>query len=168
MHTELFLNSHYNDIIMGATASQITSVTIVYPTVYSGADQRRHQSSASLVFVREIHRRSVNSPQKWPVILNNQNNIIAKLLIYVHSNSLNHTRELTRKPKFNRWYGIVIRFVEWCQWKVNRKIIWKLPEIFKAEHNASRIVSWQNWIFIVFNTIMIDNGAEEDFIYDKR
>ena len=36
---------------MGAMASQITSLTIVYSTVYSGADQSKHQSSASLAFV---------------------------------------------------------------------------------------------------------------------
>ena len=42
---------HYNDVIMSAIPSQITSLTIVYPTVYSGADQRKHQ----------------NSPHKWPV-----------------------------------------------------------------------------------------------------
>ena len=38
---------------MGAIASQITSLTIVYSTVYSGADQRKHQSSASVAFLRE-------------------------------------------------------------------------------------------------------------------
>ena len=59
--------SHYGDIIMGAIASQITSLTIVYSTVYSDADQRKHQSSASLAFVRGIHRGPVNSPHKWPV-----------------------------------------------------------------------------------------------------
>ena len=53
------------DVIMGAIASQITSLTIVYSTVY--ADQRKHQSSASLAFVRGIHRGPVNSPRKWPV-----------------------------------------------------------------------------------------------------
>ena len=52
---------------MGAIASQITSLTIVYSNVYSDADQRNHQSSASLAFVRGIHRRPVNSPHKWPV-----------------------------------------------------------------------------------------------------
>ena len=59
--------SHYNDVIMGAIASQITSLKIVYSTVYSCADQRKHQSSASLAFVRGIRRRPVNSPHKWPV-----------------------------------------------------------------------------------------------------
>ena len=58
---------HYNDVIMGAMASQITSRSIVYWTVYSGTDQRTHQSSASLVFVRVIHRWPVNSPPKSPV-----------------------------------------------------------------------------------------------------
>ena len=52
---------------MGAMASQITSLTIVYSTVYSGADQSKHQSSASLAFVWGIHRGPVNSPHKWPV-----------------------------------------------------------------------------------------------------
>ena len=52
---------------MGSMASQITSLTIVYATVYSGADQRKHQSSASLAFVRVIHRGPVNSPHKGPV-----------------------------------------------------------------------------------------------------
>ena len=60
-------SKHYNDVIMGTIASQITSLTIVYSTVYSGADQRKHQSSASLAFVRGIHRWPVNSPHKWPV-----------------------------------------------------------------------------------------------------
>ena len=58
---------HHNDVKMGAMASQINSLTIVYSTVYSDTDQRKHQSSASLAFVRGIHRWPVNSPHKWPV-----------------------------------------------------------------------------------------------------
>ena len=58
---------HYNDVIMDSMASQITSLTIVYTTVYSATDQRKHQISASLAFVRGIHRGPVNSPHKWPV-----------------------------------------------------------------------------------------------------
>ena len=50
------LTKHYCDVIMGEMASQLTSLPIVYLTVYSGADQRKHQSSASLAFVRGIHR----------------------------------------------------------------------------------------------------------------
>ena len=52
---------------MGAMASQITSVSIICSTVCSGADQRRHQSSASLAFVRGIHLSQVDSPHKGPV-----------------------------------------------------------------------------------------------------
>ena len=58
---------HYCDVIMGEIASQITSLTIVYSIIYSDAVQRKHQSSASLAFVRGIHRGPVNSPHKWPV-----------------------------------------------------------------------------------------------------
>ena len=52
---------------MGAIAFQITSLTIVYSIVYSGADQRKYQSSALLAFVPGIHRWPVNSPHKGPV-----------------------------------------------------------------------------------------------------
>ena len=48
-------------------ASQITSLMIVYSSFYSGTDQRRHQSPASLAFVPGIHRWPVNSPHKGPV-----------------------------------------------------------------------------------------------------
>ena len=58
---------HYDDVIMGAMASRITSLTIVYSTVYSVADQSKHQRSASLAFAWGIHRGQVNSPHKWPV-----------------------------------------------------------------------------------------------------
>ena len=66
-NTILWKFIHNSDVIMGMMASQITSLTIVYLTVYSGGDQRQHQSSASLAFVRGIHRWPLNSPHKWPV-----------------------------------------------------------------------------------------------------
>ena len=59
---------HYSDVIMGAMAFQITSLVIVYSTVYSSADKRKHQSYASLAFVRGIHRWPVNSPYNWSVM----------------------------------------------------------------------------------------------------
>ena len=60
-------HSHYGDVRMGAIASQITGLAIFYSAFYSGADQRKHQSSASLAFVQGIHRGPVNSPLKGPV-----------------------------------------------------------------------------------------------------
>ena len=61
--TNTFCFVQYSDVIMGAMSSQITSLTIVYSAV---SHQRKHQSSASLAFVREIHRLPVNSPHKVP------------------------------------------------------------------------------------------------------
>ena len=58
---------HYGDVIMDTMASQTTSLINVYSTVYSAADQRKHHSSASLAFLRGIHRGLVNSPHKGPV-----------------------------------------------------------------------------------------------------
>ena len=63
----VILWSHYSDVIMSTIASLINSLTIVYSTVYSDTDQRKHQSPVSLAFVRGIQRRPVNSPHKWPV-----------------------------------------------------------------------------------------------------
>ena len=58
---------HYGDVILSEMASQINSLTIVYSTVYSNADRRKHQSSASLASMWGIHRWPVNSPHKGPV-----------------------------------------------------------------------------------------------------
>ena len=58
---------HCSDGIMSAMATQIAGVSIVCAAVCSGADQRKHQSSASLAFVRGIHRWPMDSPYKGPV-----------------------------------------------------------------------------------------------------
>ena len=60
------LGHRYNDVIVSAMASQIPGVSAVCSTVCSGADQRKHQSSASLAFVRGICRSPVDSPHKGP------------------------------------------------------------------------------------------------------
>ena len=66
-HSRDFILMHYNDVRMSASASPITSLMILYSTVYSDADRRKHQSSASLAFVGGIHRSPVNSQHKGPV-----------------------------------------------------------------------------------------------------
>ena len=58
---------HYNDVIMNSMASQITTLMIIYSTFYSGADQLKHQSSASLAFGWGIHQWPMNSPHKGPI-----------------------------------------------------------------------------------------------------
>ena len=60
-------DSHYSDFIIRTMASQITGVLIVYKTFCSGTDQRKHQSSTSLAFIRRIHRWPMNSPHNGPV-----------------------------------------------------------------------------------------------------
>ena len=61
------VHTYYIDVIMSAFASKLTSLAIVYWTEYSGADQRKHQTSVSLAFLKWIHRWPVNSPYKGPV-----------------------------------------------------------------------------------------------------
>ena len=58
---------HYSEVKTSVMASQITSLTIVYTNVDSGADQRKRQSSTSLAVVMGIHRWPMNSPHKGPV-----------------------------------------------------------------------------------------------------
>ena len=58
---------HYDGIIMGTMEYEITSLKSVYSNVYSGADQSKHQSSATLAFVWWIQRGPGNSLRKWPV-----------------------------------------------------------------------------------------------------
>ena len=57
-------SDHYNDVIMGEIASQITSRTIVYSTVYSDADQRKHQSFTSVAFCREFTAQMCSNAEK--------------------------------------------------------------------------------------------------------
>ena len=76
---------------MSAIASQITSLTVVFSTVYSDADQRKHQSSASLAFVQGIGRWPVNSPHKWPLTrkmfpFGDVIMIVAKAVIHISKN----------------------------------------------------------------------------------
>ena len=66
----VFVVDNYSHIIRSAMASQITSAPIGCTTVCSGADQRKHQSSASRAFVRGIHRWPMDSPLKAPVTRN--------------------------------------------------------------------------------------------------
>ena len=89
--------THYSDVIMGTMVSQITSLTNVYSTVYSGTDQRKHQSSVSLAFVCGIHLWSVNSPHKWPVTRKMFDDVI--MLFKAHS--ITHQTKSKHKCPFS-------------------------------------------------------------------
>ena len=110
---------------MGAMASQITSLTIVYSTVYSGADQRKHQSSASLAFVRGIHWVLVNTPHKGPVTrkMFPFDDVIMKLHQFISRNDW--------KANHNRFIWILL-MIYWeyiyqtSSWSSNIQSPWKL------------------------------------------
>ena len=63
----LLASRRYSDVTISVMASRTTSVSIVYSNVCAIADQRKHQSSASLTFVRGVHRSMMKSPFKRPV-----------------------------------------------------------------------------------------------------
>ena len=63
LHWGIVMSYRYSDVIMSAMASQITSLMIVYSTVYSGTDQRKHRSSATLAFMRGIHRKRASNAE---------------------------------------------------------------------------------------------------------
>ena len=58
---------HYNDVIMGEIASQITSLTIVFSTVYSDADKKNPSQLRVTGLCAGNSPGPVNSPHKWPV-----------------------------------------------------------------------------------------------------
>ena len=64
---DYIFSDHYSDVIMSAMVSQFTGVSIVCSIVCSGADQKIYQSSASLNFVKGIHRWPADSPNKGRV-----------------------------------------------------------------------------------------------------
>ena len=98
---------HYSDVIMRAMASQITSVSSVCSNVCSGADQRKHQSSASLAFVRGIHRWPVVSPHKGP--------ITQKMFSFDDVNMQSSQGDVNRSsPKGDG--ALLRRRMVWCHW----------------------------------------------------
>ena len=115
---------------MSAMASQITIPSIVYSTVYSGADQGKLQSSASLAFVRGIHRCAVNSSHKWPVtrkilpfddvIIIELQHTTAKQLVHSHCSDVKWVSRHLNSPASGR---LVQEFVQ-----TNIKINIKTPD----------------------------------------
>ena len=89
-----FPRTHYSDVIMSVVASQITGVSVVYSAVCSGADQRKHQSSTSLTFVRGIPRPKVSNTETsswiWCYIIN-------KMPLKICSPNRRYISEITNK-----------------------------------------------------------------------
>ena len=125
--THMRTDNHYNDVIMRAIASQITGVSIVCSAVCSGAYQRKHQSPASLAFVRGIHRRPVNSSHKGPVTrkMFPFHGVIMMALPQISHNYLTILKTKFRKsmknsdisldPQFNNYMTLKLIIYK-CQW----------------------------------------------------
>ena len=112
---------------MGGMASQITSLIIVYSTIYSGANQRKHQSSTSLAFVRWIHRWPGNSLHKWPVT----QKMFPCYDIIMHESfgSLENAYELLNLGALK--FHLYIRYLSFTAWV--RYFVWN----FKGTHQHS-------------------------------
>ena len=122
---------HYFDVITSAVASQITSLTIVYPTLYQDADQSKYQSSASLAFVWGIHRGPVNSPHKWPVTRKMLPFDDVIMLQQKQSWMLNLSTETTRLHTHNHYKP--------CFTSAIRRQIWICFFFVKMHHNNCQI-----------------------------
>ena len=138
---------HYTDVIMSVMGSQITSLTIVYSTVYSGADQRKHQSSASLSFVWGIHRGLVNSPHKGPVV--RKMFPFDDVIMLFSSWDLKEFRWVQNQFSSNLYLGGLIlketvSLFTFCTYIINPSLVLQ----FKIWTNATDL-----WHFMVFNNI---------------
>ena len=128
-------NTHNKDVIMTTMASQITSLTVVNSTVYSDADQRKHQSSVSLAFVWGIHR------DRWIPRTKDQlrgkcfhlmtsscsrATILTRLILWCHSH-INHITQHTKHFMFMKsevreilvyTFPITLKFdILWKRWR---------------------------------------------------
>ena len=133
---------------MGATASQIISLTIVFSTLYSDADKRKHQSSASLAFVGPV-----NSPRKWPltrkmlpfddVIMDRKQYIESVCLKFIETEQ--RTPDGTRQPRPTcRLFGskpLAEPMLAYCQLDPQTSVkFWSKSNIFTQQNAFENVV----------------------------
>ena len=128
--------SHYNDVITSAMASQVTSLGIVYSIVYSGSNQRKYHSSASLAFVRGINRWPVNSPHKGPItrkkfhLMTSSWNCLGPLAITLHFPKADTTGT-------GSTLGVVIAEPIQTTWFGARAILFKSPALVTLQSRTT-------------------------------
>ena len=147
---------------MGPMASQITSLTIVYSIVYSGADQRKQQSSASLAFVRGIHRGPTNSPHKWLVtrkMLPFDDVIMGRSGACIHwkEMSLITTRSHTSRSleKCVKRFPVVPKFGELIIFKVRLPLSAQQFVFPSNEYHAYVIGVFFHWGFSLYHSFIV-------------
>ena len=110
---------------MSAVESQITSILIVCSTICSGADQRKHQSSAALAFGRGIHRWPVNSPHKGPVtrkMFPFDDGIMCILCVAMVSNTLCFINTLRLRQNGCHFTCDIFKITDKWNWQYNRSL----------------------------------------------
>ena len=165
MGTVQVVRTHCNNVMIGAIASQITSLTIAYSTVSSGADQRKHQSSASLAFVRGIHRSAVNYPHKRPVkrktcptddvIMASQ--YLPMIIFNLCSCLSSFIQNITALRKWRQTYHIeFIQTSAWYEFAINIRLIILLHimHLNTTKRNYD-IIPWANIIGAYVQTTML-------------
>ena len=135
---------YYSDVIMSAIAFQITGVWIVFSTVRSGADQRKHQSFTSLAFVRGIHRWHKGSVTREMIPFDD---VIMNNTIFNHF--VNH-KLLHNEKSVLRWNTVVHESSQ-CKYMCSRAIahwvFWSWRN-WQSNHRMSLIptqLSWRKW-----------------------
>ena len=134
---------------MTTMASQITSFTVVYSIVYSGVDQRKHQSSASLAFVRGIHR------DRWIPRTNDQ---LRGKCFHLMTSSCEVWNEVTYPfPNFNgtvevwEWISNFIPHIIMIIGmliRINKRDSWTAGSLIPTVTEITRIVHWYGVKFI--------------------
>ena len=133
------LRWHYSDVITGTIASQITSLAIVYWTIYSDADQRKHQSSASLAFVRGNHRASdAENISIW--LRDHGHNWWTQLILrnMLHTDkSISNIKKGTVSQNLLRW-SVECEYQQFEMWMYAGNNIWYLQRMqIYTENNTS-------------------------------
>ena len=145
---------------MSAIASQITNLAILYPTVYSDADQRKHQSSASLAFVWGIYRWPVNSPHKWPVS--------RKMFPFddvIMPEPKDNCNLVIHRPFYQHSYSCITisrtEHIRFCSIKAYYRTV-LLPCLAKSNQG----LAWQNWFdgAITVNAFLFHNINEQFYL----
>ena len=140
---------HYSDVIMSPMDSQNTSLTIVYSTVYS--DQRKHQSTASLAFVSEIHQWPVNSPQKGPVTrrMFPFDDVIMNIMELLSQKEIRTTRIVGHDDVISNWYkhsNTGSRVFETLLVRIRRLMRYWISPLIPSFYNlagVSAVVPWR-------------------------
>ena len=135
---------------MTTMASQITSLKVVYSIVYSGADQRKNLSSASLAFVRGIHRDRwiprTNGPVTRKMLPFEDVIMVIGITMQVDMVPWNHLRywpdgfPSQNVSQAELWYFLWCWTNEWICWLF--KMPWRSSEVTVMDFGVVSVPFW--------------------------